>query len=227
MPLECHTAKFKLSESEYFLKTLQKQNVWNDDTIFDFFLNSFVVSSVMVIDYVHSDFIFHSVKPRINWIHWRKIRNDDEELDEFINKHPKKLGIKKFLKYFEQKKANLMQKPIVNYFVIKRHVITHVGWRGHKFSSFTEFPDGRIQVHKRTLENHGSLGLREIKKKRLTQKQLDEKFPLDMFNQQVPKTIKEKALKRIAEEPLQKICKEHLKELKSFIDKFEGQEFLK
>lgn len=43
--LECNTSKFKLEESQYFLKRMADPKIWNSDTFFDFYLNVFVTSS--------------------------------------------------------------------------------------------------------------------------------------------------------------------------------------
>jgi len=218
--LQCHTAKFKHAEAMYFLDEMRTDKIWHGHVdVFDFFLNTFVISANSIIDYVHSDFVLHTVRPYIDWQEWNKATRQKDGLKEFINNHPKKIALQRFLKQYNKEFALLMENPIVNYFRIRRNEIVHNRWHGTQFASFTEYTDerGRV-VNERHLENDIQLQMYHTKNKPIS---------THYFSKVIQEADRVTALERLASEPMLDICKEHLEILFKFIGIFEGNNYFR
>jgi len=199
---------------------MRTDKIWNGhEDVFDFFLNAFVVSSNSIIDYIRSDFVLHTVRPQIDWQEWHIASRKKDGLKEFINKHPKKIALQRFLKEYDKEVKNLMRNPIANYFRIRRNEIVHNRWNGTRFSSFTEYPDERGRViNERHLENDIPLQMYELKHKPIS---------TYYFSKEIEGDDRVKTLGRLADEPMMDICKEYLEVLFKFIQIFEGKNFFK
>ena len=208
--LECYTAKFKISETEYFLNQMNNQPVFQNDDLFDFYLNAFSVSSSMVVEYVHSDFIFHNVKPRIDWVEYEQQRAG-RNLQNWLNSHTEKKAINKFMSAFNNEKTKLEKIPLANFFKFKRDKITHISWSGHEFSKFTG-----NQTTDRFLASTFKLDMRQQTRKKL---------PLDICDGRIQDSEQVTLLKHIASTPATKICEEYVDILKDFVAKFDKRNF--
>lgn len=218
--LQCHTAKFKHAEAMYFLDQMRTDKIWHGHVdIFDFFLNSFVVSANSIIDYVHSDFVLHTIRPLIDWQEWNNATRKKDGLKDFIYKHPKKIALQRFQKQHNKEIILLMKNPIVNYFRIRRNEIVHNRWHGTKFASFTEYADERDRVvNERHLENEIALQMYRTKN-----------IPISTqyFSNIIQESDRDATLERLASEPMLDICKEYLEILFKFIGIFEGKNYFK
>lgn len=208
---KCQTAKFKVREARHFLEKLQTNEIQKDEDLITFYLNAFVISASSVIDYVKSGFISVKINPRINWKEWR---NKDTR-NEMINKHPQSKTITAFLILYNNEKNNLLNIPLVNYFVYKRNKIIHQRWDGIKSTSSTEHPDGHIDIHKLTLET--SYKLRSLEKVK--------DYDLDICYKHIPKEQQKQLLTRLAYDHAIPILEEFVTLLEEFIKKFEGKNF--
>ena len=218
--LQCHTAKFKHAEATYFLDEMKTDKIWNGhEDVFDFFLNTFVISANSIIDYIHSDFVLHTVRPFIDWQEWNKSSRKKDGLKEFINKHPKKIALQRFRKKYSIELTLLMKNPIVNYFRIRRNEIIHNRWHGTQFASFTEYQDDRGRViNERHLENDLALQMYHTKGKPIS---------THYFSNVIEEADRVTTLQRLASEPMLDICKEYLGILFKFIRIFEGNNYFK
>lgn len=209
---KCQTAKFKVREAKHFLEKLQTNEIQKDEDLTTFYLNAFVTSASSVIDYVKSGFIYVKIKdPRINWKEWR---NKDTR-NEIINKHSQSKAITTFLMLYNNEKNNLLNIPLVNYFVYKRNKIIHQRWDGIKSTLSTEHPDGRVDIHKLTLESSYRLGLLEKVKD----------YDLDICYKHISKEQQKQLFTRLACDHAIPILEEFVTSLEEFIKKFEGKNF--
>lgn len=217
--LHCYTAKHKLREARYFFNKIQVPEIWNNDKSFDFHLNAFINSADMVIDYVHSDFLFHKIKdPRIKWQEWEKIRKDNKTKKIFISKHPEKKAIEEFLRCFLDEREKLFRIPLVNYFHYKRNEISHNQWSSATFGSFEKKSNMKTAFTERKFEGSYKLFLIE--------KHGDE-IILDMFEDRISRKKQIDTLKMLCGTDVRLVCKNYLNELSKFIEKFDGKKFFR
>ena len=217
--LKCNSARFKHAEALYFLDTMRIPAIWNGHSdVFDFYLNTLVSSSAMVVDYVHSDFIFHTVKPSIYWLDWEKNRKNRDSMKNFIDSHPMNIAINKFLRFFKDERERLHRKPLVNYFMLKRNKITHIRWDATKFASYSETLSGEQTYRERFIEN--TIALEMYRTKQIP-------IPSDYFDERISDKDKEITLARLSSEPMLDICKEYLDELFAYIQIFEEKNFFR
>ncbi|NIP62413.1 MAG: hypothetical protein GWN01_16695 [Nitrosopumilaceae archaeon] len=208
--LHCRTAKNKLNEANFFLESLKVSDVWNDDQKFGYHLNSFIFSSSLVLDYIKADFIYHKIKPRISWYEYE----DQDKRKQTIDNHHKKNLLKKFHKIYDKELDAFFQEPLANYFKSKKAKISHIQWNGSRWGSFTE-QDGVKIFEKRYFE-----GLRPDYYKKTWGT-----IPLDMFDNKISESDKEKTLVYLCEENITQVCKKYLDLLQGFIQKFDGVKF--
>lgn len=217
--LYCYTAKHKLREARYFFNRIQVSEIWNNDRSFDFHLNAFINSADMVIDYIHSDFLFHKIKdPRIKWQKWEKIRINNKAKKEFISKHPNKKAIEEFLRFFLDEREKLFRIPLVNYFHYKRNEIAHNRWSSASFGAFEKKPKMKTQFTERKFE--GSYKLFLIEKH-------GDDVQLDMFDDRISRKKQIDTLKILCSKDVRLVCKGYLSELSKFIKKFDGKNFFR
>ena len=210
--LECHTSKFKLSEAKYFLNRMNEPSIFQDNDIFDFYLNAFAFSTGMVIEYVHSDFIFHKVKPRIDWVEYEQ-QKQGRNLPNWLKSHQESNAIQKFMSTFENERNKFEEKPLANFFKFKRNKITHTSWSGHEFSTFSG-----SQTTERFLASTFKLDMRQ---------QTGKNLPLDICDSRIPDVEQVKLLKHIAKTGATVICQEYVDLLDDFISKFDQKNFFK
>lgn len=211
--LQCHTAKYKLEESQYFLKRMTDSEVWNSEILFDFYLNVFVTSSDSITEYVHADFMFHKIdNPRINWRDYQ----DKRRRKSIISQHPDSKAIEKFCSTYFNELDKLWRMPLVNYFRNKRNKITHMRWDASKSSTYTETQDG-----KRTYDS------RHLEPSFIAFTPSPEIFMADMFDDYITNGQRLALLGRLDSEQAIDICNEYLEELNNFITKFDGKDFFK
>jgi len=214
--LHCYTAKYKLTEARYFLNKFKDESIWNNDKSFSYHLNAFVNSADSVIDYVHSDFMIH--KLRIDWQKWNLVRNNDKKRGNFIDKHPKKIGIRRFRKQYKNEVEILLKNPIANYFHFKRNKILHIRWSATSFSSLTKLLGKPTKFTNRYLESTFLLGYKKQHGINATYEMFDDR--------QIDRATQDATLQKLAITDVRIICKEFLELLKDFIDKFDGRNFL-
>ena len=80
--LHCYTANHKLKEARYWLEKMMEKDIFNDDDQFGWHLNAFCTAFASSIDYVHADFVYNKVKPRINWKEFSRSRQNKEYIIE-------------------------------------------------------------------------------------------------------------------------------------------------
>ncbi|MGI0026331.1 MAG: hypothetical protein ACREAD_00625 [Nitrosopumilaceae archaeon] len=131
--LECYTARYKLKEARHWLDEMMKSENFNDDERFGWCLNAFCHAVISSIDYVHADFVFNKVTPRIEWKEFT--RNNESGKKEITKIHPESQALTKFRGEFKNKKDILLKDPLVNYFYNKRQEIIHIRWNADKYAS--------------------------------------------------------------------------------------------
>lgn len=211
--LICHTSKYKLKEAEFFQNQLKDTSIWNDDEKFPFYLNAFVFSSGCVVDYVHADFIFNTIKPRIKWRDWEN--RDPKIRNRIIESHSQSNAIRNFLNYFKEQRNKLWDDPIVNYFLYKRNKITHIQWDSDKQATYTEKLDGSKNYDARYLEATYLLFLLESKPD----------YNLDLFYDKIPREVQIETIRRLSETSIDTILGEYVTKLRKFIELFDGRNF--
>ncbi len=208
--LYCHTSKHKLEESKYFFETLTHPDIWNDDEKFSFFMNAFIFSAGSVVHYVNADFIYNKIKPRIRWYEYE----DRNKRSDIINNHPEKDAIENFRSKYANRLDTFLRKPVANYFRLKRNKITHIHWDAARWASFTE-KDNVTTYDQRRFEGFAS----DYYKK------TSGHIPLDLFDENICEKDKEETLDYLCREDIRKVCKEYLKLLQEFIEKFDGEKY--
>lgn len=213
--LECYTARYKLKEARHWLEEMMKPENFNDDERFGWCLNSFCNAVISAIDYVHADFVFNKIIPRIDWKEFT--RTNDNDKNEIIKKHVECKALIKFRGEFKNKKDILLKDPLVNYFYNKRQEIFHIRWSADKWGARSG-EEGNWHYSHRGLESMG--GWSYIYDK-------DPNALLPMFDNYIPVKEQKETLELLSDNQMdvRKIGTQLCDKIKDFIDKFEGKDY--
>lgn len=199
----CNTARYKLKESKYWLECLKKSEIYQDDKLADFYLNTFLSTSCSIPDYVKSDFIHVRISPRFEWEKWK----DTEIRKKEIEKHPQKDALENFKKFNDEEYNNFRSIPLINHWFYRRNTVTHRRWDGFK-ASYSLEDDGTIASVSRFLESGAIPDLR-------------------ICDEKISKEKNDELLKYLSRNDAIKILHEVLEHFEIFITEFEGQDFFK
>lgn len=213
--LTCDTARYKLKEARHWLDEMMRGENFNDDERFGWCLNAFCHAVISAIDYVHADFVFNKVTPRIDWKEFT--RNGESGKKEIIKKHAEKQALTKFRGEFKNKKDILLKDPLVNYFYNKRQEIIHIRWSTDKWASRSG-AGPLYHYHHRALESIGGWGY------------IIEKNPtarLPMFDEYISTEDQKATLELLSDTDMDvrdignKLCDK----VEGFINQFEGRDY--
>lgn len=213
--LVCYTSKYKLKEARHWLDEMMKRENFDNDERFGWCLNAFCHAIVSAIDYVHADFVFNKVTPRIDWKEFT--RNNESGKKTLIQSHPENQPITKFRGEFKNKKDILLRDPLVNYFYNKRQEIIHIKWSADKWGAFSGEGENKQYTH-RALESA------EPWFYLLSQGSITS---LPMFDDYIPLAQQQATLSKLSDSDtdIRQIGNELCDKIQDFINCFEGKDY--
>lgn len=213
--LECYTAKYKLKEAKHWLDEMMKPENFNDDERFGWCLNAFCHAVISAIDYVHADFVFNKVTPRIDWKSFTRTNEGGKK--DIVSNHEEKKALTTFRREFKNKKDVLLRDPLVNYFYNKRQEIIHIKWSADKWGSFSEEGQNKQYTH-RALES-AEPWFYLLDKGSITS--------LPMFDDYIPLAEQRTTLSKLSDNSMdiRRIGSELCQKVENFINCFEGKDY--
>ncbi|WP_428324780.1 hypothetical protein [Nitrosopumilus sp.] len=211
--LECHTSKFKISEAGFWRDEMNNIEHYSNEVEFLFYLNAFLAASFSAVEYVFADFMFHHIKNRQHtdpniWKNWNK-----DERKKHRQQHPNASAITKFYSTYQSEKKKLEEIPFIDYFLQKRHLITHTKLEfGGKAKVKVNVNTGKEIVEQRFFCND-----MESKEEFLS------KFSLKVQNDSLNEVMNE--IEYLMKTEARTVLDRVINELTDFIKKFEGKDF--